>query len=97
MFGTSCKEENDFTNKSFAENSDAFVEGMIEGNDGEILSADIVELPVGEAIKSSIEETANDERYMFHSVAFVHDGYMYNIGFMSEKILNGIIRKILRI
>lgn len=85
MLGTCCKRENKFTNESFSEGSDSYINGMIEDNDGEVLSVDIIELPIGKAIKSSIEQTVSEKRYILHSVAFVYNGQIYNIGFMEKK------------
>lgn len=85
MLGTCCKKENSFTNESFSENSDSYINGMIDANDGELLCVDIIELPIGKAIKSSIEQTVKEKRYILHSIAFVYNGQIYNIGFMEKK------------
>lgn len=88
LFAESCKEENKFTNKSFSENSDSYINGMIENNDGKILNVEIIELKIGKAIKSSLEETVNEKRYILHSIAFIYNKNIYNIGFMNEKTSN---------
>lgn len=85
MLGTCCKKENKFTNESFSESSDSYMDGMIKNNDGKILNVDIIEIPIGKAIMSSIEQTVNEKRYILHSIAFVYNGQIYNIGFMEEK------------
>ncbi len=88
LFAESCKEENNFTNESFSGNSDSYINGMIQNNDGKILNVEIIELEIGKAIKSSIEETVNEKRYILHSIAFIYNKNIYNIGFMNEKTSN---------
>lgn len=85
MLGTCCEKENGFTNESFSENSDSYINGVVEDDDGEVLNVDIIELPIGKAIKYSIEQTVNEKRYILHSIAFVYNSQIYNIGFMEEK------------
>lgn len=76
MLGTYCEEESKYTNEKFAEDSDSFVNGMITDNDGTILNKEVIELPIGKAIKSSIEITIKEKRYILHSVAFVYNEYI---------------------
>lgn len=81
-----CCSDTTMTNKVLIENSDEFVNSLVDGeNNGRLLENTIEKTDVGEVIRIQMERTENGEEYVVDTIAFCKDSKFYSFMFMGKK------------